>query len=74
MILPILIRVQGHSLFPGLLSARGCIFDLGANVGSFSKTVHEMFGARCVAVEANPSLVAEMRRAHPRLNIIHRSH
>jgi len=49
-------RITGHSFIPGLLPERAIILDLGANQGTFSKTMSERHGHTCHSVEANPEV------------------
>jgi FkbM family methyltransferase len=61
-----LVQVSGHTFMRQLVSDRSVVLDLGANTGNFSRTMIDLFGCRCIAVEANPSLCADIA-AGPRL-------
>lgn len=53
-------RVSDHTFIPSLVPADGVVLDLGANKGTFSKTVRKRYGWRCYAVEPNPAVWREI--------------
>ncbi len=53
--------VQGHTFMPRELSAGSVVVDLGAHKGDFSRDVQRQLGCRCIAVEANPSLIESVK-------------
>lgn len=52
--------VEFHTLVAKALPAEPIVLDLGANRGEFSRKMHARYGARCIAVEADPSLFTEL--------------
>jgi FkbM family methyltransferase len=52
--------VKTHSIYTTPLSADSVVVDLGANVGDFTREMNRRFGCQCYAVEANPSMVAQI--------------
>jgi FkbM family methyltransferase len=57
-----ILTIEGHTVDVRPIGKDSVILDLGANRGRFSQRIHELTGCRCVAVEANPELCAEVRR------------
>lgn len=51
-----LIYLRNHHFLADPLGPESIVVDLGAHLGEFSLQVHQAFGCRCVAVEANPTL------------------
>ena len=62
------ITVRGHH-FVNLLDSQSIILDLGANKGEFSTVLSRKFGCKCFAVEADPSLYADI----PKNTLINKS-
>jgi FkbM family methyltransferase len=54
------ITLRGHTFLPWLIDRSSTVLDLGAHRGEFSREVATRFGCRCIAVEANPTLAAEI--------------
>ena len=59
-----MITLRGHSFMPAPLDRSSTVIDLGAHRGEFSRQIIDRFGCRCVAVEANPSLLDKVRAAN----------
>jgi FkbM family methyltransferase len=57
--------IEFHSFVPSALGVNPVVLDLGANRGRFSGKMRERFGARCIAVEANPRLMDDLRATVP---------
>ena len=55
--------VRGHTFIPAPLNRSSTVVDLGAHLGEFSQEMATRFGCRCVAVEANPNLIDQVRAA-----------
>lgn len=63
-------RIRGHSLLTGPLTSDSVIVDAGAHKGEFSHLLHKKCGARCILIEANPSL-ADKLNPPPGGTVIH---
>lgn len=61
-----LIVIEDHTLHTRFLNETSVVLDLGANRGSFAKTVIDRFHCRCVAVEPSPEMFAKIE-PHPLL-------
>jgi len=46
-----------HHFLVDIIDSRTIVVDLGANLGEFLAKLNEMYGCRCYAVEASPTLV-----------------
>jgi len=53
-------RVRGHAVWLAPLEKRSIIVDAGAHAGQFSQTIQGLCGARCILIEANPTLAAQI--------------
>lgn len=53
-------RIRGHSLVP-ILSANSIVIDAGAHRGEFSGEVYRKYGAKCILIEANPTLSQQLK-------------
>ena len=61
-----LTRTRGHTYLSTLLTQPHripVVLDLGANHGSFARSVIERHGALCIAIEANRTLIPDVRAA-----------
>lgn len=52
--------VRGHHFLSNLIHENSVVVDLGAHLGQFSHEVSNLFGCKCYAVEALPSLYTEI--------------
>ncbi len=55
-----LVRLRGHSIWTPPLRPASVIVDAGAHRGEFSQGLRERSGCRCLLVEANPDLAAQL--------------
>ncbi len=53
-------RIRGHSLVP-TLSTSSIVVDAGAHRGEFSHEVYRKYGAKCILIEANPTLSQQLK-------------
>lgn len=56
-----LIRIRGHAVWTRPLNAESVIVDAGAHRGEFSTEIHRRVGSRCILIEANPTLAAQLQ-------------
>src|SRR5258708_2234375 len=61
-------RLNMTQLISSLLPPGALVFDIGANVGSFSE-VYALAGCRVLAVEPNPDCVRQIRLLYDGLSI-----
>lgn len=52
--------LRGHHFYAGLINAGSVVIDLGAHTGEFVTAVGSLFECQCYAVEALPSLYAQI--------------
>jgi FkbM family methyltransferase len=57
-------RELKRNFFSRLLSPGDLVFDVGANLGSYSE-IFASLGARVIALEPNPDCVSHIRRSYP---------
>jgi FkbM family methyltransferase len=57
-------RALKRNFFSQLLSPGDLVFDVGANLGSYSE-IFASLGARVIALEPNPDCVSHIRRSYP---------
>lgn len=62
-------QIEDHTFFTQFLGPESVVLDLGANRGAFSREMIARFGARCIAIEANPQL-AHAIPPDPRLTVL----
>ena len=62
--------IRGHTLWLPPLNATSVIIDAGAHAGQFSRSIHQLTGARCLLIEANPEL-AEKLSFPPPATVLH---
>jgi FkbM family methyltransferase len=55
-------RVRGHTISTMGLGSHSIVVDAGAHKGEFSRALSSRVDCRCVLVEANPELVAALKR------------
>ena len=55
-----LLRIRGHAIWTPPLNSQSVVIDAGAHRGEFSAEIHHRFGCRCIAIEANPTLAAQL--------------
>jgi FkbM family methyltransferase len=56
-----MLTVREHTFMPAPLSGSSIVVDLGAHKGEFSREIVARFGCRCIAVEANPTLIPQVK-------------
>src|SRR5947207_379444 len=54
--------VAGHTFFCHSLTNKATVVDLGANEGEFAKGLADLYGCKCVAVEASPEFASKLKR------------
>ena len=52
-----LTSVEFHTFFHSVLPKDPVVLDLGANMGAFSRKLHDRHGIDCIAVEADPEVL-----------------
>ena len=52
--------ISGHTFFPKFIHADSVVVDLGANKGAFSRSMSEIYGCTCFAIEPNPECFGEL--------------
>ena len=57
-----LTNLKTHTIYSKLIDSQSLIIDLGANVGQFSQEINREFNCRCYALEAVPSVYAQIRK------------
>lgn len=55
-----LVSVRGHHFYANLVNSNSTVIDLGSHLGEFSNQVSNLFGCKCYAVEALPSLYSQI--------------
>ena len=55
-------KIRGHHVRVDILDRESIIVDAGAHRGEFSSDLHKLTGCRCLLIEANPDLAAELRQ------------
>ena len=58
--------IGGHFLETTSIKKDDIVFDLGGNLGNFSKAIIEKFGCNCYVVEPNPQLFEQLPN-HPKV-------
>lgn len=52
--MPALAEIDGHTFYLPALGPASVVFDLGAAGGTFSRTLRDLAGCRCIAADASP--------------------
>lgn len=55
-----LVSLRGHHFYANLLNSNSIVVDLGSHLGEFSRETSNLFGCKCYAVEALPSLYSKI--------------